>query len=107
MTNYNSLFLKISTGIETSCDDTAAAIVDSEGNICGEAHFSQQDTHLELGGIIPRVAKDLHKLHIKSVVDQALSNANCTGKDIHIKSSSLIIVNMIFFRDYLFSLYFL
>lgn len=69
-------------GIETSCDDTAAAIVDSEGNICGEAHFSQQDTHLELGGIIPRVAKDLHKLHIKSVVDQALSNANCTVNDV-------------------------
>ncbi|KAI5706300.1 hypothetical protein M8J75_006820 [Diaphorina citri] len=69
-------------GIETSCDDTAAAVVDSDGNICGESHFSQQETHLEFGGIIPNVAKELHKLHIKSVVDQALANANCTVNDL-------------------------
>lgn len=34
-------------GIETSCDDTGAAIVDSEGNVLGEALHSQLQTHLE------------------------------------------------------------
>lgn len=54
--------------------------MDSDGHVCGEAHYSQQQIHLEFGGIIPTVAKDLHKQYIKSVVDQALANANCTGK---------------------------
>lgn len=34
-------------GIETSCDDTGAAIVDSKGNVLGEALHSQLQTHLE------------------------------------------------------------
>lgn len=34
-------------GIETSCDDTGAAIVDSKGNVIGEALHSQLQTHLE------------------------------------------------------------
>uniref|UniRef100_A0A8D8RUY1 N(6)-L-threonylcarbamoyladenine synthase n=2 Tax=Cacopsylla melanoneura TaxID=428564 RepID=A0A8D8RUY1_9HEMI len=70
-------------GIETSCDDTAAAVVDSDGTIHGEAHYSQQETHMDLGGINPTVAKELHKAHIKSVVNKALANANCTVHDLH------------------------
>lgn len=42
-TSHQSLIL----GIETSCDDTGAAIVDSKGNVIGEALNSQLQTHLE------------------------------------------------------------
>jgi len=81
-------------GIETSCDDTGCAIVDTDRNILGECLQSQQQIHLEyitilsqflnivicccfysFGGIIPPVARDLHKQNIDSVVTQAIQQA--------------------------------
>ncbi|XP_076460991.1 tRNA N6-adenosine threonylcarbamoyltransferase, mitochondrial-like [Babylonia areolata] len=69
-------------GIETSCDDTGAAVVDERGNIVGDALHSQTKTHIELGGIIPPIARDLHKAHIDSVVTQALHTANVSLEDV-------------------------
>lgn len=77
-------------GIETSCDDTGAAIgkthfflvffcltfhstVDSRGNILGEALASQLNQHLSFGGIIPPVAADMHRQNIEQVVNSALA----------------------------------
>ncbi|XP_025421926.1 probable tRNA N6-adenosine threonylcarbamoyltransferase, mitochondrial isoform X3 [Sipha flava] len=62
-------------GIETSCDDTGCAIVDSDRNILGECLQSQQQIHLDFGGIIPPVARDLHKQNINNVVTEALQQA--------------------------------
>jgi len=62
-------------GIETSCDDTGCAIVDTDRNILGECLKSQQQIHLDFGGIIPPVARDLHKENIDSVVTQAIQQA--------------------------------
>lgn len=59
-------------GIETSCDDTGAAIVDDSGSIISEALSSQLQVHLRNGGIIPPVARDLHKQKIESVVEECL-----------------------------------
>ncbi|XP_038645094.1 probable tRNA N6-adenosine threonylcarbamoyltransferase, mitochondrial isoform X2 [Scyliorhinus canicula] len=56
-------------GIETSCDDTGAAVVDETGKILGEALHSQK------GGIIPKVAQRLHKEHIEIVVQEAVDNS--------------------------------
>nr|XP_034991856.1 probable tRNA N6-adenosine threonylcarbamoyltransferase, mitochondrial isoform X3 [Zootoca vivipara] len=64
---------KIVLGIETSCDDTAAAVVDEAGNILGEALHSQSAVHLNTGGIIPSVARQLHQENIASVVQEALA----------------------------------
>lgn len=69
-------------GIETSCDDTGAAVVDDQGNIVGDALHSQTKIHVELGGVIPPVARDLHKQHIDSVVQEALTKARVSLKDL-------------------------
>ncbi|XP_006767123.1 PREDICTED: probable tRNA N6-adenosine threonylcarbamoyltransferase, mitochondrial isoform X1 [Myotis davidii] len=64
---------KVVLGIETSCDDTAAAVVDEAGNVLGEAIHSQTEVHLKTGGIIPPVAQQLHRENIQRIVQEALS----------------------------------
>ncbi|XP_069790796.1 tRNA N6-adenosine threonylcarbamoyltransferase, mitochondrial-like isoform X2 [Narcine bancroftii] len=62
-------------GIETSCDDTAAAVVAERGRVLGEALHSQKETHLKTGGIIPPVAQRLHREHLDRVVKEAMDNS--------------------------------
>uniref|UniRef100_A0A8B9CNZ7 N(6)-L-threonylcarbamoyladenine synthase n=1 Tax=Anser brachyrhynchus TaxID=132585 RepID=A0A8B9CNZ7_9AVES len=64
---------KLVLGIETSCDDTGAAVVDEAGNVLGEALQCQREVHLKTGGIIPLVAQQLHRENIEQVVKEALS----------------------------------
>ncbi|KAJ7395586.1 putative tRNA N6-adenosine threonylcarbamoyltransferase, mitochondrial [Pitangus sulphuratus] len=59
-------------GIETSCDDTGAAVVDDAGCVLGEALHCQKEVHLQTGGIIPVVAQQLHRENIEQVVEEAL-----------------------------------
>ncbi|KFP19891.1 hypothetical protein Z169_07086, partial [Egretta garzetta] len=63
---------KLVLGIETSCDDTGAAVVDDGGNILGEALHCQKEVHIQAGGIIPVVAQQLHRENIERVVKEAL-----------------------------------
>lgn len=63
-------------GIESSCDDTGAAIIRSDGVILGEALASQQEIHEEWGGVVPGLARDAHVAAIDSVVETALREAN-------------------------------
>ncbi|XP_033842830.2 tRNA N6-adenosine threonylcarbamoyltransferase, mitochondrial [Periophthalmus magnuspinnatus] len=60
-------------GIETSCDDTGAAVMDLNGTVLGESLHSQKEVHLRTGGIIPTVAQRLHREHIERVVNEALA----------------------------------
>lgn len=69
-------------GIESSCDDTAAAIVDSSGNILADECHSQLQVHLNNGGIIPPLARDLHAKHIDNVVCSTLDSARVKIEDI-------------------------
>ncbi|XP_074659318.1 tRNA N6-adenosine threonylcarbamoyltransferase, mitochondrial-like [Tubulanus polymorphus] len=69
-------------GIETSCDDTGAAVVDSRGNILGECLHSQNKAHLQHGGIIPSLAKRYHQVNIHRVVQTALQQAKLDLKDV-------------------------
>ncbi|XP_061548879.1 tRNA N6-adenosine threonylcarbamoyltransferase, mitochondrial [Phycodurus eques] len=62
-------------GIETSCDDTAAAVLSETGAILGESLHSQKEVHLRTGGIIPVVAQQLHREHIERVVQEALDQS--------------------------------
>ncbi|KAM3608458.1 uncharacterized protein V6R79_025982 [Siganus canaliculatus] len=63
-------------GIETSCDDTGAAVMDETGQILGESLHSQKDVHLKTGGIIPTVAQQLHRENIERVVQEALERSS-------------------------------
>ncbi|XP_038077596.1 probable tRNA N6-adenosine threonylcarbamoyltransferase, mitochondrial [Patiria miniata] len=73
---------KLVLGIETSCDETGAAVVDEEGKVLGEGLYSQKRIHVKNGGVIPTLAQDLHRQHIDSVVQQALRNAGIQLKDV-------------------------
>ncbi|KAK3887277.1 hypothetical protein Pcinc_008632 [Petrolisthes cinctipes] len=69
-------------GIETSCDDTGAAVVSSDGQVLGQALATQQDLHLRHGGIIPTLARQLHEDNIQQVVDTALAEARISPQDL-------------------------
>ncbi|XP_076233879.1 threonyl-carbamoyl synthesis 4 isoform X2 [Calliopsis andreniformis] len=69
-------------GIETSCDDTACGIVDEKGVILGEGIHSQHIAHLNFGGIIPTLARDMHVDNVTRVCEDALRSANLKLKDI-------------------------
>ncbi|CAH1237944.1 OSGEPL1 [Branchiostoma lanceolatum] len=69
-------------GIETSCDETGAAVVDDRGNVLGEALHSQKLVHLKHGGIVPTVAQQLHRDHIEDVVQGALDRAGLRLQDV-------------------------
>ncbi|CAH0700040.1 unnamed protein product [Spodoptera exigua] len=66
-------------GIETSCDDTGCAVINTAGSILGESLYSQTIVHTRYGGVNPVVAHELHRNNIDSAVTDALRNA---GKDI-------------------------
>ena len=69
-------------GIETSCDETAAAVVCDGVEILSNVVVSQIDIFAEYGGVIPEVAARSHLEAILPVVDKALADASCTWDDI-------------------------
>jgi N6-L-threonylcarbamoyladenine synthase len=69
-------------GIETSCDDTAVALVDSEGNILSSVVASQLDVHAEFGGIYPEFAARAHITAILPAVHETFKIAKIAPRDI-------------------------
>ena len=69
-------------GIETSCDETAAAVVDNGQEILSSTVASQADLHAQFGGIFPEVASRQHILAIYPIVDQALKEAHLKLTDL-------------------------
>ena len=69
-------------GIETSCDETAAAVVEDGVRILSNVVVSQIDIFAEYGGVIPEVAARSHLEAMMPVVNKALSDAGCTWGDI-------------------------
>jgi len=67
-------------GIETSCDETAAAVVDDTGAILGEVVRSQYDDHAPFGGIVPEIAARAHLETVDAIVAEAMRRAG-TGFD--------------------------
>ena len=61
-------------GIETSCDDTAAAVVDSERTILSQSSRSQLKYHQPWGGIVPNIAKNRHYEDLVPVVAEAMKD---------------------------------
>jgi len=69
-------------GIETSCDETAAAIVKDGREILSNVIYSQVKTHTPYGGVVPEIASREHLLKIRPIVDQAFRDAGKTLDDI-------------------------
>jgi N6-L-threonylcarbamoyladenine synthase len=67
-------------GIETSCDDTAASIIQDETVLSNVV--SSQLVHAEYGGVVPELASRNHQLYISRVVDQALKDAAISLQDL-------------------------
>jgi len=63
-------------GIETSCDETAAAVIENGSMVLSSVVASQIDLHAKYGGVFPEVASRQHILTIYSVIDQALQQAH-------------------------------
>jgi N6-L-threonylcarbamoyladenine synthase len=63
-------------GIETSCDETAAAVVEDGGRIISNVVASQIDIHARYGGVVPEVAARQHLLTIIPVISQAMTEAS-------------------------------
>lgn len=63
-------------GIETSCDETAASVVEDGQSILSNVVASQVEIHARYGGVVPEVASRQHILSIIPVVTQALNDAN-------------------------------
>ena len=68
--------------IESSCDETAAAVVEDGRNIISSVVASQVEEHKLYGGVVPEIASRRHAEAIVPVVRQALENADCTLSDI-------------------------
>lgn len=73
---------RVVLGIESSCDDTAAAVVNEAGNIIGEALATQEEVHRQWGGVVPSLAQEAHRLAIDSVVDKAMKAADMKFADL-------------------------
>ena len=71
-------------GIESSCDETSAAIVDSDRNILSHIIYSQIPEHQKYGGVVPELAARAHILAIDEVIKQTLKKAGKTISDIDV-----------------------
>ena len=69
-------------GIESSCDETAAAVVEDGFRLLSNVVVSQIDIHAHYGGVVPEIAARSHIEAINPVIDEALAKANCTWDDI-------------------------
>jgi N6-L-threonylcarbamoyladenine synthase len=69
-------------GIETSCDETAAAVIEHGTVVKSNVIHSQISTHQKFGGVVPEVASREHLDKIHSVVNEALTRAELTPHDI-------------------------
>lgn len=62
-------------GIESSCDETAVAVLDADGMVLAEAVLSQQADHAPFGGVVPEVAARAHLAHLPGMVADVLARA--------------------------------
>ena len=72
---------KLILGIESSCDETAAAVVKNGREILSNVINTQIDLHKKYGGVVPEIASRKHIQNIDAVVEEALKSANVTIDD--------------------------
>jgi N6-L-threonylcarbamoyladenine synthase len=69
-------------GVETSCDDTAAAVLKDGGTVLSNIVSSQDAVHGPYGGVVPELASRQHVRHILAIVDGALAKAGVALKEL-------------------------
>ena len=69
-------------GIESSCDETAAAVVEDGRNVLSNVIATSLEEHKLYGGVVPEIASRRHAESISGVVKEALEQAGCTMDDI-------------------------
>ena len=77
MTTQNTYIL----GIESSCDDTSAAVI-CNGRVLSNI-VANQEIHAKYGGVVPELASRAHQQHIVPVVQQAIEQAGITKEELH------------------------
>jgi N6-L-threonylcarbamoyladenine synthase len=71
-------------GLETSCDETAAAVVTPNGEIRSNVVASQADLHARFGGVVPEIASRRHLELVRPVIEQALEDGETRLEDIEL-----------------------
>lgn len=71
-------------GIETSCDETAAAVYTTDEGILSSKLFSQIEQQKDFGGVVPEIASRTHVEKIEPIINEALSAAGKTLSDINV-----------------------
>ena len=69
-------------GIETSCDETAAAVVGGDGAVLSSALSSQHDVHGKYGGVVPELAARRHIETVEAIVEEAMAQAQTGWSDL-------------------------
>lgn len=69
-------------GLESSCDETAAAVVSGDGEILSNVVLSQIEEHRPYGGVVPEIAARSHITHMDRLIRQALTQAKCDFGDL-------------------------
>jgi N6-L-threonylcarbamoyladenine synthase len=70
--------------LETSCDETAAAVLSFPGELRGHVVASQAAVHAAYGGVVPEVASRNHLAHVREVTESALKEAGADLRDIDV-----------------------
>jgi N6-L-threonylcarbamoyladenine synthase len=73
--------------VETSCDDTCAAVVDTDGRMRSNV-ISSQEAHARFGGVVPEIASRHHLELVNVVVDEALARARATLDDVELVAAT-------------------
>jgi len=69
-------------GIESTCDETAASVVEDGVRVRSNVIASQDELHREYGGVVPEIASRAHAERLVPVVERALADAGCTPDDL-------------------------
>lgn len=75
-------------GIESSCDETAAAIVNDKRQILGECLLTQLEEHKPFGGVVPEIAARSHLEHIDEIIEHTFAKAKMNPADVDAVAAS-------------------
>ena len=73
--------------LETSCDDTCAAVVEADGRVRSNV-ISSQEAHARFGGVVPEIASRHHLQQVNAIVEQALRRADATLEDVELVAAT-------------------
>jgi N6-L-threonylcarbamoyladenine synthase len=75
-------------GLESSCDDTSAALVTSDRRILAQAVVGQNQAHQPYGGVVPEIAARAHVEILPALIDQVLDEAKASVSDLDAVAST-------------------